>query len=483
VTLYGCQIVTARSKNPGDSGDNESILEADSRWKLAGRAARSSALVRANQLRDILLFLVRKAILQPEEPVREFEIAHRILGRRSDFNPVDDNIVRVQMAHLRKKLDLYFSTEGKDEKVVITIALGNYKPIFSHRDKPPLGPLPVHETEISPRENDAGNVEGVAGAPVSNDSESTSKDPPSRRRSRWMFAGKVAVLLAIILTLAGSSVILWLRNRDLQQSVDAMRRALYPWRYQPAVAELWTGFFDSNPNTDIVLSDDSFLLDEQISKQAVPFDGYLSRSYIDQSQARATSPDTRFILGLIASKSLGNTGEFQLARRILELDPLGRNTRLYSARQYMPTLIKQDNVILIGGRISNPWVNLFESQLNFTENTRFEDFGISTVTNRAPAAGEQGTYIATNSVGYCVVAYLPNPDHTGKALLIEGTSAEATEAAGDFLFSEDRFSAFRKMLHPGSRLPYFEVLLKTSQVKGTPLTTTIETYRTHPNQN
>jgi hypothetical protein len=36
------------------------------------------------------------------------------------------------------------------------------------------------------------------------------------------------------------------------------------------------------------------------------------------------------------------------------------------------------------------------------------------------------------------------------------------------------------MLH-ATKLPYFEVLLKASQVKGTPLSTTLVAYRTYPN--
>jgi hypothetical protein len=145
----------------------------------------------------------------------------------------------------------------------------------------------------------------------------------------------------------------------------------------------------------------------------------------------------------------------------------------------MPALVKQDNVILIGGRISNPWSELFESRLNFVENTLFEGLGTTTVTNRTPAAGEKAMYVSTDSVGYCVVAYLPNPGREGKVLLIEGTSSEATEAAGDFLLSAQQFAAFRNMLHT-AQLPYFEVLLKTSQVRGTPLTATVEAYRTYP---
>ena len=51
----------------------------------------------------------------------------------------------------------------------------------------------------------------------------------------------------------------------------------------------------------------------------------------------------------------------------------------------------------------------------------------------------------------------------------------------DFLLSEDRLSSFQKTLHV-TQFPYFEVLLKTSQVKGTPLTATVEAYRTYPIQ-
>ena len=184
--------------------------------------------------------------------------------------------------------------------------------------------------------------------------------------------------------------------------------------------------------------------------------------------------------GLIASKNLGNTSEFKLAQRILALDPLNRKTHLYAARQYPPALVKQNNVILIGGRISNPWEELFEDRLNFIENNKFDGFGSTTVTNRAPAPGEQALYTSTDPIGYCVVAYLPNPGHDGHVLLLEGTSSEATEAAGDFLMSPEQFSAFRKMLKT-PKLPYFEVLLKTSQVRGTPLAATIEAYRTYPN--
>jgi hypothetical protein len=79
-----------------------------------------------------------------------------------------------------------------------------------------------------------------------------------------------------------------------------------------------------------------------------------------------------------------------------------------------------------------------------------------------------------------VVAYLPNPDHTGKVVIFAGTGSEATEAAGEFLTSEDSLASFLKLLHV-SELPYLEVLLKTTHLNGTPMNATVVAYRTYPN--
>jgi hypothetical protein len=462
--------VAAKRKNPDVLMEDESILEADSRWILAERVARSSALNRATQLRDILLFIVRQAVLQPDEPIHEFEIAHRVLGRRSDFNPLDDNIVRVQMAHLRKKLELYFSSEGKDEEVVITVALGTYKPVFSPRSSPRATSPAAGEA----KEAAIAASHAVEDAAVAEQSQAAPARPGSRRVS---LPGAAAALLIVVL--AGGCIALWMRVRSERHELDQIQQTLTPWRYQPALAGLWSSFMDAGHDTDVVLSDDSFLLIEEIGRKQTPFYGYLGRSYMSPQESEGLSPQIKSVQELLAAKSLGNTSEFKLAQRILALDPLEKKAHLYSARQYMPALVKQDNVILIGGRISNPWSELFESRLNFVENTLFEGLGTTTVTNRTPAAGEKAMYVSTDSVGYCVVAYLPNPGREGKVLLIEGTSSEATEAAGDYLLSAQQFAAFRNMLHT-AQLPYFEVLLKTSQVRGTPLTATVEAYRTYP---
>ena len=469
--------MSLRNRTIRPEGTGDAILQADPRWQIATRIAGSPTLSRASQLREILLYVVRQAVLDPEASIHESEIAHRVLGRRKDFNPLDDNIVRVQMAHLRKKLELYYSTEGKDEPIVLTIALGSYKPIFTQRVKKQDSARSAAESIPSAElpqiaEAQAGTQQsGPFHALAALAADRTTK--PGRFRN--FAAAAVLLLLCMVIALSTG---LYLQ----QKTIDNLKIALTPWRAQPAVAAFWAPFFASSHDTDLVLGDNSLLLIEQINRQYTTFDGYVSRSYLADLQNPQLSSNDRFVLNLIASKSLGSNSEFKLAQRVMAQDPQNKRIHLYAARQYVPTLLKQNNIILIGGRISNPWQGVFNGRLTFSEGMKFIDLGVSSVVNRAPKPGERPEYVSSDSVGWCAIAYLPNPSQDTAVLLLEGTGSEATEAAGDFLFSQEQLSALLKKFGTSS-FPPFEVLLKISQVKGTPLTATIEAYRTYPVSN
>ncbi|MGH9342860.1 MAG: hypothetical protein ACRD19_03745, partial [Terriglobia bacterium] len=283
--------------------------------------------------------------------------------------------------------------------------------------------------------------------------------------------GSILIWLGVTAILVGACVALWMQNR-------AMKKVLYPWKTEPTVAALWSQFVDGNRGTDVVVADQSFLLLQNIDKRSFSFDDYLNRNYITQLQTQNINPDMRTVLNLLASKTMGSMGELRLAQRILALDPQGKNIHIYNAREYTSLLLARDNVILIGSSNSNPWQELFAGQLNFLEKPNSD--GLSPITNRAPRPGEQAIYATeADPLGYCIVAYLPNPNHSGKVLLIGGTSAESTEAGGDFLLSEEQLSGFQKKLHV-AKLPYFEVLLKTSEATDTPFATAIAAYRTYP---
>lgn len=421
-------------------------------WSLLERIAASSQLKRAVRLQELLFYIGKRSLKDGSETIHEQQIGVDVFRRPKGYDTSADNIVRTNVSDLRKRVEAYFESEGADEALVMEIPRGNYVPVFRYRAPQPkvaLDPIPF--PVLTPADPATGSV----------------KAPETARSRSWTRIATGALMVA----LAGGCLYFWMQYRDLY-------RSLYAWQYEPSVSALWTSFLNASQDTDVVLADASFGLLQDLNKESFPFDDYLDRSYINQLQAKHPSPELQAILNRVVRWNMGSQDEFKLADRILALDPLGKRIHLYNARDYMPDLTNRDNVILIGGRISNPWDDLFEGRMNFT--VKFDSDGSIEVVNRAPAAGEQPVYSQTNSAQYCVVAYLPNPGHSGNVLLIEGTGAEATEAAGNFLLSENQLSSFKKTLH-ADKFPYFEVLLKVSSVQGTPLTSTVEAYRAYPN--
>jgi hypothetical protein len=56
--------------------------------------------------------------------------------------------------------------------------------------------------------------------------------------------------------------------------------------------------------------------------------------------------------------------------------------------------------------------------------------------------------------------------------MVAGTTAEATEAARDFITSEDSLEKLKNQLHLDA-LKHFEILLKTTKLDNTPLSAEI----------
>jgi hypothetical protein len=424
-------------------------------WALLERVVASTQLKRAARLREFLLFVGQRHLKDGCDQIHEQEIGTNIFGRPNGYDTSVDNIVRVNATELRKRIESYFEAEGAGEPLLLEIPRGSYKPTFRWRSIEPQG----QPGAASP-----------AVPPVSEEAEDLLDAKPAFQRFLPILTGALLVLLTLLCGF------LWMQNR-------ALRDSLYAWKNTPSTRSFWSGILEAQPNTDVVLADTSFALIEDITKKPISLNDYLSRKYISKLEGPELSQDRRDDLHLIAARNFGSLGDFRAAQRIAALDPMAQKIHLHYARDYTPALIKQNNVILIGSRKSNPWVDLFTGSMNFTvqyDPNRFVSF----IQNRAPAAGEQQIYSTPpppeSSSGYSVIAYLPNPGQNGKALIIEGTGSEATEGAGDFLTSEDQLARFRKLLHV-DKLPYFEVLLKTNILNGTPLDAEVVAYRTYPN--
>lgn len=437
------------------------VLDTEECWALLQRIASSTHLRRAARLQELLNYLGKRSLGDHCESVHEQTVGVEVFGRREGYDTSSDNIVRTSVSELRKRVDAYFSAEGSNEPLIMEIPRWNYVPLFKHRPAqlPALPEFPVAAEAVTVEISEPHiEIESVA------------------RQGKIAHVAMVAGW-AVAIVFGFGCLFFWGQSHSATARYESLHRALYAWQYEPSVSQFWNSFLNAKPDTDIVVADASFGLLQDIDKKSFSFDDYLRRSYVGNLQSRQISPDLRPILDRIAAWNLGSPDEFMLARRILALDPLGQSIHVYSARNYMPALTKRDNVILIGGSLSNPWDDLFEDRMNFT--LKFQGNDSVMVVNRAPAPGEHASYSQSDSVQYCVVSYLPNPDHDGVVMLIEGTDAEASEAAGDFLLSDDQLSSFKKLIHV-EKIPYFEVLLKVSSVPGTPLTASVEAYRAYP---
>jgi hypothetical protein len=426
----------------------------------------------SKQSQHLLQYLVVQTLEGHDEMLKERIVGAHVFGRSADYDTGGDPIVRVRAADLRKRLAQYYAGEGARNGIRIDMPPGSYRPVFTS-DSQRQAAQAETDRKLS-QESHALPVESSdpsAGIDITSEPlETVPEVLPNSEGIRWMRAALIGAGL-IILVLAAACIAMW-------NQIQSTNRLLYPWKYEPSVAAFWSGFLKTDQDTDIVISDASFSLVQSLSKTQIALTDYQSRSYINKFNEQ--TPEMASNLNLISDWNLASPSEFKLVLRLMTLDPLKDTIHVYDARDFMPDLINQHNVILIGSRISNPWDGLFEPRMNFI----FGYGSMSEIVNRAPAAGEQKTYSwvgsGSGSYGYSIVAYLPNPDHNGNVLLMEGGGPENTQAAGDFLLSEYQLENFQKMLHVAT-LPYFELLLKTSWVKGTPISTTIEAYRTYPN--
>lgn len=430
-------------------------------WALVERIAASGQLKRATRLRELLLFLGRRQLKEHCGQLHEQEIGVEVFGRAATYDTNSDNIVRANVSELRKRIDAYFATEDPGAALLMEIPRGGYSLVFKKR-----GLAHPVAAEV------AASATAVPFAPDSG------KELEKVTWKRWTLPIALAAALVMV-ALAITCVSLWMRARAVESTLDTTERSLYPWRQEPTVAAFWSNFLDSGQDTDVIVPDAALAQIEYLTRSSVSLRDYVNRSYLGDLQGQRLNPDMRTVLDSFSSLNFVTLSAVKTAHNILALDPLSKRMHMYFSREYFPSFVDRDNVILLGDPVSNPFIQLIENRLNFTMDREGNILG--PVINHAPLPGEQPRYLSTDSTGYCVVAYLPNPGHSGKYLLIQGSSPAATEAAEFFLLSENQMTKFKQNLQ-GSNFPYFEVLLKTSQVTGTPLTATIGAYRIHSEQ-
>ena len=87
----------------------------------------------SESISTFLRFVVDEALAGRENQIKGYTIAVRAFGRPPDFDPQLDSIIRIQARRLRRALEIYYLTEGREDSIRITIPKGSYVPRFQHK--------------------------------------------------------------------------------------------------------------------------------------------------------------------------------------------------------------------------------------------------------------------------------------------------------------------------------------------------------------
>ena len=400
--------------------------------------AKSTAFQKTWRLRELLFFLCDRALGEagaPDEP----EIAQAVFGRGPDFDPTGDSLVRVQVAQLRKRLRQYFGAEGVGEPMVIDMPRGSYTVVFRERDP----------EQAVPAEDDA-------------EGEDAGRTPEAGRRLGFALGAGALALFAVAVGLSIPN------GRGARPEGPGA-----PPR--PSVERLWRQLFANGRPVRVVLADSSLTVFLDVTRRELSPSAYQRGDFAPrygappQAASQPEPPPVELARQLLKQPSTSLVDADLAHRAGVLLAAVGVAGEIRHARDATPDSFRSANAILSGPRRSNPWVDLFEGQLNFhAEHDRRAS--IASFTNRAPQPGESARYTAVpDQDGYCRVAHVPNLDRTGSVLLLTGTDFASTQAGIEFVTREAEVAGLRQRLGlpPEAPFPPFEVLLRVRLAAGT----------------
>ena len=374
----------------------------------------------------MLTYLVENALNDGLDRLKERTIGVEIFGRDPAYDTGQDAIVRVSANSIRKRLASHYArttAAGDYSELRIYLAPGSYTPEFliEPNAPPPDEPPPAEVAARAPR--------------------------------RWRYPAALALL-------ALGCVVLGVQNWRLRTEPPAP----VPLRVLP-----WS-MFGTPTEAPIALTDANFTMHKFISRREMALTEYTSARWL--WDFRAQTPQVA-PLAVIPYTSVASAVTAARIGSLLEragCSPLVRSARNLQLRDF-----KEDRpIVLLGSSPSNPWVELFEDRLNFVIDVEIER-RIQRCRNKAPRAGEEAFYTTVETAGipgvaYAVISALANLAGKAPVLIIAGTNAESTEAAGELATDIPRLTRELQKLgiDPAGKVSQLELLIRVHHLNQAP---------------
>ena len=327
---------------------------------LVQRITLSPSFAKSPRLAHFLRFICNEKEEGRQHEINELRIGSVVFGRGPDYDPAGDSIVRSHASRLRRRLEEYFETDGKQEPTLLTIPKGGYVPCFLPRAGEANAPPPV---ETLAPENAVPAIDNSA-------SSAGSLHRPDRAVRFWQIAFVAASAAAV----ACASML-------LAHLAGPRHRTQHMF---------WSGFLDPHHGpTMVVEADSGLVILQHFTHRPVSLAAYVSGDYLRD----ISSPDGKLeAIARLSNKRYTPVLGTAFFAKLIRLLPDSQETiHVRFARDVRIDDLKHGNAILLGSRDSDPWVELFENSLNFAFHHDREN-GTTAMVNRHPHAGELAVY-------------------------------------------------------------------------------------------
>ena len=408
----------------------------------AHRIIQSNTFRNATTLQSLLQFLIDKTISGSAESLKEYTIGVDALGRKSDFDPKVDPIVRVQSHRLRVKLKEYYEGEGSQDLILIQFPKGHYVPTFEAMPTP----LPVLEPSAGEHE------------PVTDDAEEASAETATKNDTKSALQGWKSFLLltlsAIVLTVFGYWLGIWHAKKQLAAHEGV------PISNDDVAEAFWARFLGNDSSPVIAYPDAVFLLDDSndlfrfrhgaIDSRGALVDPHVAREFASNPAIVAQAGQLYYENGYTG------TGELESVAMLAGLfGRMGLKPIIKSSRDVTPDDLNQHNVILLGSPFQNPAVAQLMTIGDFTYSNpdQHREQWRAQILDSHPRSGEASAYSterdSTSKVliaDYSVITIAPGVTPGRWIANIGGLDTKGTEGAAMFITSKHGVEQLNKLL-------------------------------------
>ena len=138
-----------RPSDVSNGADHSKITAAEIRAAL-NRVLQSPEFRASRRSQDFLRYVVERSLEGQADSLKERTIGIDVFGRPAEYDPSNDATVRVKAGEVRKRLGVYYSTEGQHDEIRIDLPAGTYVPGFIRTENQATAVEPK-SVEIGPR--------------------------------------------------------------------------------------------------------------------------------------------------------------------------------------------------------------------------------------------------------------------------------------------------------------------------------------------